>query len=183
MSRVDQQVTSHQLAWLAGIWDGEGTFTISFLQKGKGKFFLSSQITLTNSCPLMINEISKIIDYYKIGAHLWLENLRTKKHKQCYHLTIRKQECIKKFIELVLPYLITKKSRAEILYRFVCKRMKYKRKVIQGSNGQLKGVKPQSYSDEEMSLYEQIKKLNSKGYKEGTSTTVRQTPKRGDDTV
>jgi hypothetical protein len=160
---VNQQATQEQLAWLAGIWDGEGTFTISCSRRANGKVSYAPQITLTNSCPLMINEIGKIVDYYGITSHLWLEDLRTMKHKRCYHITMRKHEGLKKFMELVIPYLISKKAQAEILYRFVLKRMEYKRSVGRSSNGRLTGVKEQGYSEEEISLHNQIKKLNAKG--------------------
>lgn len=172
----NQQTTSHQLAWLAGIWDGEGTFQIY----QNGKHFFIGRLTLTNSSPEMIDEISKILDAHDIGAHLWLEELRTNKHKRCYHLTVNKLSSVKRGTELMLPYLIAKKAHANILLRFVDSRLKYKRIANRNpTTGKIAGVQAQGYSDEEKSLCAQLQLLNRAGIKEGVSETTRQTHEDG----
>jgi len=159
----NQQATSHQLAWLAGIWDGEGTFSIY----EQSKKHLVGRITLSNTDDLMINEIIKILDLYNINGHLWKETKSRKPtHKKAYHLTINKLKDVNKATVLMLPYLISKKARAELLLRFVNSRMNYKKEVIRDDKtGQIKGMKEQGYSNEEKSLHEQIKELNKVGIK------------------
>lgn len=174
----NQQVTSHQLAWLAGIWEGEGTFMIyGYKRRNRKDKNYSARVTLTNSSIEMINEISKIFDNCGIGGHIYQEKMRSKKHKACYHITVNKMEHVKKAAKLMLPYLISKKAHAEVLIRFINLRQKYKRIVIKDNKtGKItRGIKTQGLNTEEKTLCEQISELNSFGPKKGTSQTIRQT--------
>jgi len=174
MNKENQQITSYQLSWLAGIWDGEGTFMI-YRQEYTKRYGLTGRITLTNSSIEMINEISKIFDYYHIGGHIFQEKLRSEKHKACYHITVNKIDHVKKAIELMLPYLVAKKAHAEVLLRFINSRLKYKCKPIKDvKNGKIIGMQTQGY-DKELTFWEQLKNLNSFGPQEGISQTIRQT--------
>jgi len=170
----DQQITSHQLAWISGIWDGEGTFCIYPVnKKNDKKITYHGQVTITNTSEVMINEIVKILDFYKIGAHLFLENPRKNKHKACWHITVGKRECQMRLARLMLPYLIAKKDHAEILIRFLLLREKYKQKPIRGEKGRILGTERQGNTEEELSLYDQLKALNKTGSKEDISQTTR----------
>ena len=156
----NQQVTSHQLAWLAGIWDGEGTFSIIYQQKKKKDVYIA-RLTLSNTSELMINEILKILDKFNITGHLWKEQPRKKEHKACYHITINKIENVKKCSELMLPYLVNKKAHAELLIRFTNSRLQYKKKPIKDkNNGRIIGMETQGYSSKEKSFFEQLFELN-----------------------
>jgi hypothetical protein len=165
----NQQTTSEQLAWLAGIMDGEGSFIISFVQP---KYY-SAAVSLTNSSPEMINCVAKILDDLEVSGHIYYESLRTKKHKRCYHLTIRNNVKIEKLTTILLPYLVAKKAQAELLLRFVQSRLKYHRIVSQDKLGRLTGVKRQGYSEEEVKICEQLKRLNAFGVHDGVSETTR----------
>lgn len=173
MNRDNQQVTSEQLAWLAGIWDGEGSFLIEPLHKGT---HYSGAITMTNSSTKMLQQVITILDNLGITGHLYLEKMRSKKHKCCYHITIRNNAMVKKFILVVLPYLVAKSEHAGILLKYIDSRAKYKRVVGRDSRGRLTGVKSQGYSEEEIKYYWQLKKLNAFGINNGTSETLRWTP-------
>lgn len=155
----NQQATSHQLAWLAGIWDGEGTFSIYYSNN-----HYVGRLTLTNTSDSMINEIVKILDKSNIKGHLWYEEPRTNKHKACWHVTINKLNNVKTAIELMMPYLVNKKPNAEILLRFVLSRLKYQRKPIKDEKtGRIIGMSGNSYTEEEKTFYEQIRRLNKTG--------------------
>ena len=156
----NQQATSHQLAWLAGIWDGEGTFSILYQEKRHGDAYIA-RITLSNTDIAMINEILKILDLYNIKGHLWKEEPRKKQHKASYHITINKLKNVKTCAELMLPYLINKKPNAEIIIRFVNSRLEYKKKPIQDKEtGKIIGMEKQGYTDNEKSWYKQMSELN-----------------------
>lgn len=156
----DQQVTSHQLAWLAGIWDGEGTFSITYQNKKYGEAYIA-KASLSNTDMAMINEIIKILDSYNIGGHLFKESPRRKEHKASYHITINKLNKLKQLVELILPYLVNKKPNAEIMLRFVNSRLKYKKSPIKDKKtGKITGMKRQGHSEEEKELYKQMAELN-----------------------
>lgn len=172
----NQQITSHQIAWISGIWDGEGSFCIYPInRKNDKKITYHGQVTITNTSEIMINEIVKILDFYKIGAHLFLENPRTNKHKACWHITVGKRECQLRLVKLMLPYLIAKKAHAEILIRFLLSREKYRPMINRNGKGQIMGVVRQGNTQEEISLYDQLKALNKTGSKEEISQTTRRT--------
>lgn len=155
----NQQATSHQLAWLAGIWDGEGSFCIS----KDNRDFLCGALQLTNSSVEMINEITKIFSSYGVVGHLWLEGLRPKKHKRCYHVKINRTENIIKMSKLMLPYLIAKKAHAELLIRFSESRLSRIKHANRDALGRIKGHRKEGYTEEESDLYEQLKQLNHTG--------------------
>ena len=171
---INQQVTTHQYACLAGIWDGEGSFCIVCGTNNK----YSPRISLSNTDVTMINEIIKIFDASGVHGHLWQETTSRKpNHKKAYHITVNKMSDIKAMTELMLPYLISKKARAELLLRFVNSRLQYKAVANRDpKTGRLLGIKEQGYKEEEKTLYEQMKELNQVGIKVGTSETLCQTP-------
>lgn len=157
----NQQEISHQLAWLAGIFDGEGTFSIIYQKKKHGDAYVA-RITLSNTSIHMINEIIKILDGFGIRGHLWEEQPRKKKHKKGYHITINKLKNVKKTCELMLPYLVNKKPNAELLIRYVNSRLEYKKKPIKDEKtGRITGMTKQGYSSKEKSFFEQMSRLNA----------------------
>lgn len=160
----NQQVTSENWAWLAGIWDGEGSFSITKLEKEKGKVFYVSHITLSNTSEAMVNEVVRLLDSVEIKCHLWQGESREANYKPAYHLTIYKSEQKKLFTEKVLPYLINKKPHAQLFLRFVNSRLKYKKQPIQDEKtGKIIGMKGNSYTEEEKELFAHLKELNKRG--------------------
>jgi hypothetical protein len=140
-----------KLAWLAGIWDGEGSITIFSHIEKDGCRKLCPTINVTNTDIAMIAEIIKILDGY--GIIFSLNKVKTKKeHSDCYHLITRNMTKIKKTLELLLPYLVNKKPQAEILLRFVNSRL----------SKMLDGKKPWNwqYTEEEQTMEQQMRLLN-----------------------
>ena len=168
----NQQVTSTRLAWLAGIWDGEGTFGICRYRKViNGKYSYCARLTLSNTSEKMIEEIVKIFEEVGIVPNLW-RNPKPRKanHKKEIHITIDRKDSVKMGCELMLPYLIAKKERALLLLEFIDIRSKYKRKVKRDpETGRLLGVIEQGF-EEVIPLYD---KINQVGIVDGSSETTR----------
>lgn len=174
-----------ELAWLAGAWDGEGSISIfprferyryrngeKEIEKNPFRK-LTATLTLVNTEQSFMAEAIRILD--KHGIAVWVQerklNKRNKNHSDCWQLVCRKLEAIKKFLELIFPYLISKKPQADLVLRFVNSRLEQLSKRKNGLG----------YTEEEQSLEQQIRILNKRGQNE-SSTTIRQTPK-GDDIV
>jgi hypothetical protein len=153
-------MTNEKLAWLAGLWDGEGTITVFLTHREKGQEKYNASLILTNTDEKIISEATKILDELELRMHLFKRKPEKKEWKSAYQLTTRKLEVVKKFCEIFIPYLIGKKAQAELTLRFV--------------NSRLKG-KCNNYSEEEKTLCQQLKLLNRRGYYE-SSTTIRLTP-------
>jgi hypothetical protein len=172
----NQQVTITRIAWLSGIWDGEGTFGIYRYRRTKdGKWSYCARLTLSNTSEEMIQEIIDIFRSFDITANIW-RNPKPRKynHKKEVHITVDRSESVKKGCEIMLPYLVAKKNRAILLLEFIRIRSEYKRKVDRDPvTGRLKGVIEQGYEDI-IHLYEQMKDLNQVGTLDiGSSETTR----------
>lgn len=174
----NQQVTVAEASWLAGLWDGEGSFVI-YHAKTRDRFFLTSHITMSNTNVAIIERTCQILDKMKVKAHIGLENRKEIRpnHRDCYHITISGMEKQKIFTEEILCHLVGKKEEAQLFLRFINSRLSKigKPRLI---DGQWRG-NYKAYEPEEIACYEQLKALKTAN---GTSTTIRQTP-QGEDIV
>ena len=111
------KLTSEERAYLAGFWDGEGSFTLARKKKKEWYYYQPCvQVGLTHKPTLeRISEMTGkgfIFDLHKPHQN----------HKQAYKLQITGMENILEFIEAVEPYLITKKAVALILKEYCVSR-------------------------------------------------------------
>ena len=112
-----------KLAWLAGIIDGEGCFSI-FRRTNKSKngniiTSASANITITNSNLALINECVYILEELEIK--FVLKNPRNSTTRILERIDIRNYGSILKLINVILPFLIGKKEQAILMHEFVSK--------------------------------------------------------------
>lgn len=143
-----------KLAWLAGIWDGEGSITIFRHKEKNGSVKLKPCLVLTNTDINIINEAVKILDSYDIKFHV-IDYTRPKS-KRIYQLTTSKLSNLEKFCETITPYLVGKKSQAELLYRYV--KLRIDKIKIAGNNKH--AIR---YDEEELALQIKLQALNHRG--------------------
>lgn len=157
---VDPQETDKDLIWLAGLWEGEGHMSIICQERQNHKMDYRINIGLANTDEYLILAVAEILDRHHISAHIETRNpTKPDKYKVGYYVTIYKLNPAKKLCELLCPYFKGHKlAVAKLILRFI--------------NSRLNHVKyNEKYSIEEISLYEQIKKLNHKGPSETTRET------------
>lgn len=108
----DSEISTQELAYLAGIIDGEGTISISTDNKPTGYSVFILRLTISNSNVDLINwcldRVSFKIQEYNRGNPKWNTQ---------YILTLQSQEA-KELIKLVYPYLVVKKAQAEAALEF-----------------------------------------------------------------
>ena len=156
MDRVNQQETATdiELSWLAGIIDGEGHIGISRMMSHRDKPTLNPRISIGNTNVLIISQVCKILDKIPISGHIEKRQKGgkdgEKNWKEAWVVQLSQIEKINAFLTKILPFLVGKKAQAELVQRFTESRMK-NRKYGAG------------YSDEEVSLYQQMAGLNAKG--------------------
>ena len=175
----NQQVTPTELAWLAGIWDGEGTFGIyRYKQTSNGKWSYSGRLTLSNTSKEMISEIERIFNLLEVKVSLWqAKKGRKENHKLEVHLTLNRMKEVKLICEKLQPYIVAKKERLLLLLEFVNSRLGYKRVALRDEKtGYILGIKEQGYLDYELLLYGKMRQLNQVGVGD-TSETLRQDSK------
>lgn len=99
------------LAYLAGLLDGEGHFG---LRKSQTGFAVIIQVQMTDEAVLTWARNT-------FGGNLELNREATEKHERVIRWTVGGKEKVKPLLLALLPYLKVKKANAEVLYSF-CKR-------------------------------------------------------------
>lgn len=117
----------YELAWLAGIYDGEGTIRLYNTNDKRKRFGgIKYDLRITNCDPLIMNESERIIrkligEDEKLPIHPFKG---PKSNYISYHLQITNRKNISIILKEIIPYLIGKKAEAKILLAYVEKRLK-----------------------------------------------------------
>jgi hypothetical protein len=173
MTKENQQETVthiNNINWLAGIWDGEGSFSIvkqyRKVNKG-GPLILSPKVEMVNTNVFLIAEVCRILNNSGIKFYIYKRHREKSNHKECFTVSICRLDSIINFCDIIYPYLISKKYQAELLKRYAISRKE--RLLISRSNH----VNKPSNNDEEYYLCEQVQEKNKLGFT-GSSTTLRE---------
>ena len=149
-----------ELGWLAGIIDGEGSigFKRSKQNRQKKTYIRYSPLIQISNCDVcLLNEVKRILDLIKVRYSFWMkkENQRNPQWQNSGNISIYSFKDARKFLEIILPYLIAKKERAKILLEF-CYLYKGEKKRIKGKFITNKIGKEEFY-------WKKLHKLNKKG--------------------
>lgn len=156
---LNQQATDVELAWLAGYLDGEGTFQV-VRRKDKREGQHQANIQVSNTDPVLVAKSFYLFE--KMGVHPHVSNFQpgNANHREHWIVTVGKLEDIKKACLLLLPFLVGKRARAELLLGYSESRLRH------GSGRG--GTKP--YSESDLTIVEELKKLNHRGAPETART-------------
>lgn len=111
------------LAWLAGIWDGEGSLTIFSHTEKNGSKKICPTAIVVNTDINIISEIQRILEGLDCSFVIHEYRPTNKKHKLQWRITTRNTLYIRRLLEAILPYLKgEKKAKGEILLRYVKQR-------------------------------------------------------------
>lgn len=134
--------------WLAGIWEGEGWFTMSkrFSRTSKG---ISLACGIANTDFKMIDYIMNILRENNMPFYVSDRNMNGRLGKKPQrHVLVSGFKRVKTFLDFLLPYMRTKRDRVEIILKYINYRL-----LLPSHN-----VRTAEY---EWSLYDQLRKLNS----------------------
>ena len=149
-------MTNTQIAWLAGFMDGEGHIGIRFDSKannGRGTFSLQVRVSNTD-CKTMewvasLTGCRLYYTQYHLDRRRYTNNDKWKPVWTCVWLARRATD----FLNMLLPYLVTKKERAELAIEFQTRLSRER-----GRKG-----KPSSFTDTERQAYhDQMRTFNKK---------------------
>ena len=120
----NQQATELELAWLAGIYDGEGWFSLKPKRANMNwpEGGVNLCIGIVNTDTAIINKVDLILDSIQV-PHYIREKAHRDGWKTRYDIEVKKFTSAKRLIEKLLPYLIGKIGQAELLLRFVNRRI------------------------------------------------------------
>jgi len=126
--------TEVELAWLAGIIEGEGWITMSAHRCSKkewaGGYILAPKIGVCNTDAGIIRKIRQIFD--KLGTNNYIFEYRTtcqnfKSGTTILEVSTKRLDTIKNILTSIMPYMAgQKKQRAELLLDYVEKRLSHK---------------------------------------------------------
>jgi len=155
----NQQVTESELGWLAGIYDGEGWFSLkprrANMDFPEGGVNLS--IGIVNTDTAIINNVDLILTKLEVSHYI-----SEKVHdiwKTRYDITVKKFSEAQKLLTIIKPFLVAKIGQAELLLRFINRR---------------KGLtKCAKYNQEDVHIVNEYRERFSRS--QGTPTTTRAT--------
>jgi hypothetical protein len=137
------------LAWLAGIIDGEGCFSIySVSRKDADTPSPSANLTITNSNCLLLNRCKEILDAYNIKYLYHDPKNGHQRGRRVMRIRVKNYSSMRTLIELVLPFLVGKADQARVMLEFVS---------LAGERGKL-GLQGRA------ELMDKIKELNQRGH-------------------
>jgi len=166
------QVTQTDLAWLAGIWDGEGHFSIRRTLQGNGKKGpqYSPRVGVTNSNVQILTRVRQILNALDVSYYF-----REKgdggfpgSDRQCWVISVETMVNAVKVITHVRPYLIGKGFQADCILEYCNRRMVHLKRV--GGNERRK------YTERDFELVRLVYEAN--GDIRGTSETIREDAQR-----
>lgn len=161
MDRDNHAGKIDSLAYIGGFFDGEGYIGLG-LQRTHGglcrNILPSVRLSNTDIRPLQV--IKKTLDSYGIKCWLSTRARRLQKRKNgtsvkdISDIGLSGQAQVKKFIELIRPYVHCKGDQMDIVLEFINSREK-----AMAGRGDRKGTGKAEYSDYEMSSIERLKVL------------------------
>lgn len=109
------------LAWLAGIIDGEGSITFQVTKRKTGNLVIVPFISVTNTDEGIIQRIMDILDNIGVGFKAsWIIDKNHPKYLKRCNIKIDRYARVKGFIPMVYPYLSSvKKYNAEVVLDFI----------------------------------------------------------------
>ena len=111
---------NEMLAYTAGFWDGEGTFTLTKYTRESGAYYYP-YVVVSNTDEDVLNTLAEFILSLGINCKVYTKyrNNEPDKHKQRYSLNICGQENMLMFCELITPFLVVKRLHARFLAAFI----------------------------------------------------------------
>jgi hypothetical protein len=163
----NQQVTQTDLAWLGGIWDGEGTISIRrTIQKNGGKPQYSPRVSMVNTNTLILSKVKNILDSLEVSYYF-----REKEQggfegsfKQCWIISVDNLTNASRLLENIRPFLFGKGFQADCLMEFCDRRIKVSDRKIHNNEAR-------KYTARDYELVGSIYDAN--GNQRGTSETTR----------
>lgn len=115
------------IAWLAGLIDGEGTITVRrWSQKGgsgKRNPAFAVQLSVSNTNPKIIRRAYKLMsEITGSGVGIAVLNYREPPQRHCYQVYVSSQKSMKQVLQTVYPHLVGKTEQASIALEILEKR-------------------------------------------------------------
>lgn len=116
------------LAWLAGVIDGEGCIAIFRKtvkhRSGNTTIVPTPYITIVNSSQTLMNECKSILD--ALGVSMYgLHYSRNETHRPLKRFLIKNHKSLETLLDAILPYLVGKRDQALLMREYLEERLEY----------------------------------------------------------
>lgn len=153
-----------ELAYLAGIIDGEGTVTLEWSgRRAKRSLMpgLRPTVHITNTDEILIQHCLNVLKKFNIKPQIRSQPVGYKsRKKRCYWLKIQGLSRVKKLLEPIKPFLIVKSAQAALLLEFINHR------------GDPRLAKGKKYGQVEKGILDKIRALNLRGASETEDRSI-----------
>lgn len=110
-------------AWLAGIWDGEGSIALFTNQEKDGCTKIKPVVNMVNTDMGIIDKVLSILEEAECNVYIVRRIHKNPNHKDVIEIKTNSVNEIEKLLLLIEPYLFgIKKNKANILLRYVRRR-------------------------------------------------------------
>ena len=116
-----------RLIWLAGFIDGEGCFSLVEQNSGSKKSrHVTPRVLVSNTNVASLRYIEEILDYHELAYYVGWRDPEKKTSgfarptgKWLWTIQIAGAKRIKRFLEVILPYMVVKEKQASTMYDWV----------------------------------------------------------------
>jgi hypothetical protein len=115
MGNQQERPLEWELAWLAGIMDGEGSFLISVNSTHRSVY---PRISITNTNIHLMDKVVELVKKLGLKYNLKLRIGRKVTYSNSLQLSIHTAKRVLLFIQTVEPYLVGKKEHASLVKEF-----------------------------------------------------------------
>ncbi len=153
---VGTSIKKTDLAWLAGVIDSDGS--IGFESGRKTGSNITVRVTVTNTDDVLISEVLRI--YSILGISNYCKKRKKfgndgHNRKPIYDLQVHRLREVRDILNLVIPFMHSKRRKAELAVEFCNIRISKREKVTRNADAR--------YGVEEHSIVTLVNKLNLKG--------------------
>ncbi|MGB9903467.1 MAG: LAGLIDADG family homing endonuclease [Desulfotomaculales bacterium] len=163
-----RKISDVDLGWVAGIIDGEGTITIAPRKRTDRKCRVDGwmvTVRVANTDSRIIQKLNHVL-HDLLGCTGYVQEKRPNRCAKCYYWLVANRRALV-LLELVYPYLVSKKEQAEVAIEFQRRMSTFSGIHVVERDGRGRIIRGNSMADAEiehrMMLYEKIKQLNARG--------------------
>jgi len=183
---ANQQATTAELAWLAGIVDGEGYLGLNletehWFRPGYNTRQKSVKVELriTNTDAAIIEKAAQVLRHLEVNPYLRQTGI-TASGRNVYDVSIKRMAPVQRVLLAIKEYLTgSKQERSDLILKFIAKRQSNQGELnpayAGGANGRKGPRTIRPYTEEELQLVESCRALQSG---KGASETTRESQAR-----
>jgi hypothetical protein len=117
---MDNQQERVDLAWLAGSWEADGSFSLHDMKWKKDRRQISPAMTFVNTDKQYVDHIRLVLASLGIGYHVCMREQLGFGSKPIYQLQLQGMKRCGKILPLLIPMMRgSKKKKAEVMLEFI----------------------------------------------------------------